>query len=169
MTETTTLNRFRRSYLTLRNVLYLLIAIAAYTLGWQSGVGETTNDFKAESSKLQRDNQRLTSDKSGQATQITSLQDQLKALQARLDAVMGPVGTFDMNSNKSMVIAVGRLTLGLVGSPTNDRAIINVDSKQQSMATGDVVSVQLATTCQVELKSFEMLKAVVMTTCTETK
>jgi hypothetical protein len=82
---------------------------------------------------------------------------------------MGPVGAFDMTSNESVVIAGGHLTIGLVGSPTNDRATININRKQQAMAAGDVVNVQLSTTCQVELKSFEMLKAVVATTCTETK
>lgn len=169
MTETTASNPFRRSFMTLRNILFLLILIATYTVGWQYGVRQTTNEYKIENSKLQKESQQLTSDKSSQATQITTLQDQAKTLRARLDVVMGPLGTFDMNPNESMVIAGGRLTIGLVGSPSNDRATLNVNSKQQSMASGDVVSVHLMTTCQVELKSFEMLKAVVATTCVEVK
>jgi hypothetical protein len=162
-------NRYKRFFLSLRGILYLVIALVAYTIGWQAGVRETTNDFKVANSNLQKENQQLTNDKSSQATQMTGLQDQLKTMQGRMDTVMGQLGTFDLNPNESVVIAGGRLTVGLVGSPANDRATINVNRKQQSMATGDVIDVQLSTTCRVGLKSFEMLRAVVTTTCAEMK
>jgi hypothetical protein len=167
--EPTAADRFKRIFYSLRSILYLVIAIVAYTIGWQAGVRQTTNDFKMENSKLQKDNQQLTNDKSSQAVQMTNLQDQMKTMQARMDTVMGQLGTFDLNPNESVVIAGGRLTVGLVGSPANDRATINVNRKQQSMASGDVIDVQLSTTCHVGLKSFEMLKAVVTTTCAETE
>jgi cell division protein FtsB len=169
VTETTVANRFRRPFMSLRIILLLLVLIVAYTIGWQAGVRQTTNDYKTENGKLQKDNQQLASDKSSQATQITDLQDRLKNMQARLDTVMGQVGTFELSPNESVAFAGGRLTVGLVGTPANDRATINVNRKQQSMATGDMVSVQLSTTCQVGLKSFELLKAVVTMICAETK
>jgi hypothetical protein len=153
----------------LRLVPYLLVAIVCYTIGWQSGVRETTNDFRMENSKLQKENLQLTNEKSNQASQMTNLQDQMKSMHGRMDTVMGQIGTFDISPNESAVVAGGHLTVGLVGAPTADRAIINVNQRQKPMATGDVVTVQLSTTCQVELKSFEIRRAVVTTTCVDTK
>jgi hypothetical protein len=165
VTDTTKPNRYKW----LRIIPYLLVGIVTYTIGWQAGVRETTNDFRSENSKLQKENQQLANDKSNQAAQMTSMQDQMKSMHGRMDTVMGQLGTFDINPNESAVVAGGHLTVGLVGTPSADRAIINVNGKQKPMASGDVVAVQLSTTCQVELKSFEIRKAIVTTSCAETK
>jgi hypothetical protein len=62
----------------------------------------------------------------------------------------------------------GRLTVGLIGAPTNDSVTLNVNGKRQSLGTGDVLNVVAAdgqTNCQVRVQSFDMFKAVVTATC----
>jgi hypothetical protein len=150
-------------------VVTVFVAVVAYTAGWQGGVRETTNQFKDENAKLQSDNQRLSKEASTQATQIANVQGQLKNTQSQLASVSGPVAVFEINANESMVVAGSHLTIGLVGSPTNDRVTINVNGKQQALAAGDVVNAGVSANCRVELKSFEMFKAVVTTTCADAK
>jgi hypothetical protein len=150
-------------------VITLVLVIASYTLGWEGGVRETTNQFKAENSRLQSDNQRLSKDNASEAAQIANMQAQLRNAQSQLAAVTGPAATFEITPNESMVVAGSHLTIGLVGAPTNDKVNINVNGKQQSAAAGDVINVALSASCRVEVKSFEMFKAVVTTTCAEAR
>ena len=150
-------------------VITLVVVIASYTLGWEGGVRETTNQFKAENSRLQADNQKLAKDNSSAAEQIAGLQTQLRNAQSQLAAVSGPTATFEIAPNASVVVAGSHLTIGLAGEPTNDKVNINVNGKQQSAAAGDVINVGLSTNCRVEVKSFEMFKAVVATTCAEAR
>ena len=67
----------------------------------------------------------------------------------------------------ALIVAGGRLTIGLVGSPTNDSVNININGKQQSVATGDVVNIALdpPTTCQVRVQSFDMFRVVLGASC----
>jgi hypothetical protein len=66
-----------------------------------------------------------------------------------------------------MVVASGRLTVGLIGPPTNESVNININGKQQSAATGDVIKVSLdpSTMCQVRVLSFDMFKVVLNASC----
>jgi hypothetical protein len=68
-----------------------------------------------------------------------------------------------------MIVASGRLTIGLIGPPTNESINININGKQQSAATGDAIKFQLdpSTTCQVRVLSFDMFKAVLNASCTQ--
>jgi hypothetical protein len=150
-------------------VVAIFVAVIGYTVGWQGGVRETTNQFKDENSRLQSDNQRLSKENSSQTMQISSLQSQLKNAQSQLAAVSGPVAVFEITANESMVVAGSHLTIGLVGSPANDKVNINVNGKQQPLAAGDVINAAVSANCRVELKSFEMFKAVVTTTCADAK
>jgi hypothetical protein len=150
-------------------VVTIFVAVVGYTVGWQGGVRETTNQFKDENSKLQSDNQRFSKENSNQATQIANMQSQLKNTQSQLASVNGPVAVFDINPNESIVVSGSHLTIGLVGSPANDRVNINVNGKQQALAAGDVINTMVSANCRVELKSFEMFKAVVATTCADAK
>jgi hypothetical protein len=70
-----------------------------------------------------------------------------------------------------VIAADGRLTLGLVGPPTNDGINININGKQQLVAAGDVVRLapDSSTSCQVEVQSFDMFKAVVTASCSAAK
>jgi hypothetical protein len=79
--------------------------------------------------------------------------------------------TYNINPNQSLVVANGRLTVGLVGSPTNDSVNLNINGKTQSAPVGAVITSVLdpSTTCQVGVQSFDMFKAVLTATCAAAK
>jgi hypothetical protein len=45
--------------------------------------------------------------------------------------------TYSFSPNQSMILADGRLTVGLIGPPTNERVNLNINGKQHSAAAGD--------------------------------
>jgi hypothetical protein len=73
--------------------------------------------------------------------------------------------------NQSLIVADGRLTIGLIGPPTNESLNININGKHQSAATGDVINIALEPpiTCQVKVQSFDMFKAVLTASCAGAK
>src|SRR5262249_51371414 len=95
------------------------------------------------------------------ATQV-ALQNKLSTFEVALERIIPSQNTYKIKPNQSMIVASGRLTIGLVGPPTNDSVNININGKQQAMATGDVIKVTLdpSTTCQVRVQSFDMFKVV---------
>ena len=96
-----------------------------------------------------------------------AVQAKLKSVQDAIDAVMPSENTYVISPNQSMIIAGGRLSVGLIGSPTNESVTININGKRQSASTGDVVNVALnpSTTCRVRVESFDMFKAIVTASC----
>ncbi len=59
------------------------------------------------------------------------------------------------------------MTVGLMGSPTNQSVTLNVSGKQHVAVAGDVITVALeeSTTCQVTVQSFDPFKAILQATC----
>ena len=43
--------------------------------------------------------------------------------------------------NQSLVVAGGRVTVGLIGAPANQGVTVNINGKQQLAAAGDVIAV----------------------------
>jgi hypothetical protein len=121
--------------------------------------------------ELQNENQKLTADNTDKAVTITDLQSQLKGVQGKLTAIMPTENTYVIQPNQSMIAAGGRLTIGLIGSPTNDGINLNINGKQQMAPAGTVFSTtpDPSTTCQVGVQSFDMFKAVVTASCTTPK
>lgn len=117
--------------------------------------------------ELQNENQKLTGDNTDKSVTITDLQSQLKGAQGKLAAIMPTENTFVISPNQAMMVAGGRLAVGLVGSPTNESINININGKQQSAMAGATFTVALdpSTTCQVRVQSFDMFKAVINATC----
>jgi alpha-tubulin suppressor-like RCC1 family protein len=150
-----------------RWLIILFIVVVSYILGWNSGLNGASADYKNEYLELAKKNGQLAQLTSDQKKQIDKLEAQLKTDEVRLDSVMGPVNTFDIKPNETTVVAGGRLTVGLVGSPSTDKININVNGKQQLAAAGDVINVALSTNCRVAVTSFEMFKAVITTTCAD--
>ena len=70
-----------------------------------------------------------------------------------------------------LIVAGGHLTIGLIGSPTNQGIIININGKQQLVVSGDIIRVapDPSTSCQVAVQSFDMFKAVVTASCAAAK
>ena len=84
---------------------------------------------------------------------------------------MPSLNVYDINPNQSLIVADGRLTIGLIGSPGNDDINLNVNGKQQKVAAGDVIrlSPDASTACQVQIQSFDMFKAVFVASCAAAK
>lgn len=147
-------------------VLILSITIGGYFLGCT--VAES--DIKAANSRivaLQNEIQKNTAENKNQSVMIADLQSQLKNVQAKLAAIMPSENTYNISPNQSIIVGGGRLTIGLIGSPTNERVNININGKLQSVAAGTVISSVLdpLTACQVGVQSFDMFKAVLTASC----
>jgi hypothetical protein len=117
--------------------------------------------------QLQTENQKLTADNTNQLATIAGLQSQLKVVQAKLVEIMPTKNTYNISPNQALIVADGRLTIGLVGSPANEGVTININSKQQKAAAGSIFNIVLdpSTTCQVGVQSFDMFKAVLTASC----
>jgi hypothetical protein len=153
-----------------RGRLLLIVAvlggIACYVIGLNVGY----LDIAAARQLIQQlrvDNQKLKTELADQIAKQAVLQGKLASAQAALDAIVPSENTYSIKPNQSMIVADGRLTIGLIGSPTNESINININGKKQSAAPGDVINIALAppTTCQVRVQSFDMFKAVLGASC----
>ena len=147
-------------------LLTILVGIGAYVIGLNVGYLDIAG-ARQLIQQLRSDNQKLKSEISDlNATQV-ALQNKLSTFEAALDEIIPSKNTYNIKPNESMIVASGRLTIGLVGPPTNDSVNINVNGKQQSAASGDVIKVTLdpSTTCQVRVQSFDMFRAVLNASC----
>jgi len=121
--------------------------------------------------QFRSENQGLKSQIVDQNAKFDELQGKLASVQAALLAIMPSENTYNINPNQSIIVAGGHLTIGLIGSPTNESVNININGKQQSAATGDVIHIALdpSTACQVGVQSFDMFKAVLTASCAAVK
>ncbi len=79
--------------------------------------------------------------------------------------------TYNIMPNQTLIVADGRVTVGLVGSPGNESVTLNINGKEQAMAAGQVMTVGSASSanCQVGVQSFDMFKAVLTASCADAK
>lgn len=103
--------------------------------------------------------------------QISALQAKLGAVQAALDAIVPSENTYNINPNQALLVGGGRITIGLVGQPSNQAVILNINGKEHVAAAGDVITVPLddKATCHIAVQSFDMFKATFNTTCSAKK
>jgi hypothetical protein len=116
-------------------------------------------------------NQQLKRTIDQRAAQTTLLQAKLDRVQAQLESIMPTKDTYNILPNQTLIVADGRLTVGLVGSPGNETVLLNVNGKQQAAAAGQVIAGGSgpSANCQVAVQSFDMFKAVLTATCAGTK
>ena len=121
--------------------------------------------------QFQSENQRVKKAIIDQNARLVELQAELTSAQAALHAITPSENTYNISPNQSVIVAGGHLTIGLIGSPTNESVNINVNGKQQLAATGDAIHIALdpSTTCQVGVQSFDMFKAVLTASCVAVK
>jgi hypothetical protein len=121
--------------------------------------------------QLRDQNQKTTRQLDAKSAEATELQAKLDKVQAALNALMPSQNTFNIQPNQSLVVGDGRLTVGMVGSPSNESVTLDINGKRQSVDAGQVVDVALdsSTKCQVEVQSFDMFKAVLLASCTPAK
>ena len=151
-------------------VLVLFIMVSGYFWGRQFN-SRDIQQRDAAILQLQSDSERLAADIADQNATLTAVRTELSSTKATLDAIMPSLNVYDINPNQSLIVADGRLTIGLIGSPGNDVINLNVNGKQQKVAAGDVIrlSPDPSTACQVQIQSFDMFKAVLVASCVAAK
>jgi hypothetical protein len=105
------------------------------------------------------------------SAQITQLQAQLARVESELDEIMPAKNTYNIMPNQTLIVADGRITVGLIGSPANESVLLNVDGKQLAATAGQVIptGADASAKCQVAVQSFDMFKAVLTASCTGAK
>jgi hypothetical protein len=105
------------------------------------------------------------------SAQVTDLQAKLGRTEAALRTIVPSDNIYNIAPNQSLIVADGRLTVGLVGSPGNESVTLDVNGKQQALVAGQVVTVapDPSTTCQLQVQSFDMFKAVLRASCAGAK
>jgi hypothetical protein len=169
-----------RVLLTARRLQFLLVSAIALIMvggavgGYMFGLNLTYRDLAAARAQLEQllpESQRLKRAIIDENAKLVELQDKFTSVQAALQAIMPSENTYNISPNQSLIVAGGHLTIGLVGSPTNESVNININGKQQSAVSGDVIHIALdpSTSCQVGVQSFDMFKAVVTASCATVK
>ena len=125
------------------------------------GRDNAIEQLRAESQKTKRQ-------LDAKSAEVTQLQTKLNKVQAALNAIMPSQNTFNVQPNQAIVVGNGRLTIGLVGSPSNESVTLDINGKEQAVAVGQIVELapDPATKCQVQVQSFDMFKAVLVASCT---
>lgn len=148
-------------------VLLLLVGgIGGYIAGRETAAHDVS-EARALNQQIQSESQRQKRQIADDNATLAAVRAKLASVQATLEAIMPADNTYNLTPNQSMIVAGGRLTIALIGSPTNDGVVINVNGKQQLATAGDVIKVTLdpATACQVAVQSFDMFKALVTASC----
>jgi hypothetical protein len=155
-------------------ILMALIVLAAGVLGHMYGQHVAFEDMQG----LQRHIDQLEIEAQARESVMRSTNDRMALLQANivklqaeLDAMMPSANTYSINPDQSVIVAEGRLIVGLVGAPTNDSINISINGKQQTATVGDVIKVapDPRTTCQVKVLSFDMFAAQINASCSPLK
>jgi hypothetical protein len=181
VTETTgsrqsaqTRSRLHRVFTSRQSRWLLVIAILVGIGGYVVGLNIAYLDIAAARQAIQTlraDNQKLKTQISDQNATQVALQNKLTTTEASLEAIVPSKNTYDIKPNQSMIVAGGRLTIGLIGSPTNESVNININGKRQSAATGDVIKIALdpPTTCQIRVQSFDMFRVILAASCAQSQ
>jgi len=143
-------------------VIFLACVGAAYVIGLETVLRDLNNQ-KQLVAQLQLEGQRAKEKVVAQDAELVTLRSNLAKVQAALNEIMPVKDTYHLTGNQSFIVANGRMTIGLIGSPGNQTAILNINGKQQTVAPGDVVSVP--PDCSVRVQAFDMFVAVVTATC----
>jgi len=142
-------------------LLTILVGVVAYLIGLNVGYLDIAG-ARQLIQQLRTDNQKLKTQIADlNATQV-ALQNRLSVFEAALDEIIPSKNTYNIKPNQSMIVAAGRLTVGMIGAPTNENITV---------ASGDVVNLTLdpKTNCLVRVQSFDMFKAVLYASCTPTQ
>jgi hypothetical protein len=179
VTETTGSRRSVRKHRTVSH-RFLVISASVFLMlgGWVAGYlsgrelsSRPLVEAKQLIAQLQPENKRLEALAISQNARIKSLDAKLNTVQTAMDAMSPAENTYNIESNQAVVVADGRLIIGLIGSPSNQSVNININGKQHTAVSGDVFNIasDASTTCQVSVQSFDMFKAVVTASCVATK
>jgi FlaG/FlaF family flagellin (archaellin) len=153
-----------------RRLLTIAIILAALVGAFVFGFEQTHRDLADQKQlvqQLQTESQKLKDQIVEQNTKIIELQGRAGQLKAKLDELMPSKDTYQIVANQSLIVANGRMTVGMIGTPTNQGITVNINGKQQTVVSGDVIEVALnpSTTCHVRVQAFDMFTALLTATC----
>ncbi len=167
VTRRTTVSR--GTIVVLASVLLLVISLlSGYFYGRELAKNPLDNANKLIQ-ELQPENRRLQALVNDQATHIATLEARLKRIETAMHEMSPTENTYRVGANESIAAAGGRLTLGLIGSPTIRNIVININGKEHTAVSGDIFNVSLdaSTACQVKVLSFDMFSTMLLATCKE--
>jgi H+/gluconate symporter-like permease len=121
--------------------------------------------------QLQAESQQQKRNIDQKSLQLTDLQVRLDKTKAQLEAILPAKNTYNIMPNQTLIVADGRVTVGLIGSPANESIMLNVNGKQQVATVGQVIATgsDPSANCQVAVQSFDMFKAVLTASCAGAK
>lgn len=161
------LTRRRRAYILLIETLLILgVALIGHITGRELARRHLAQrDLTIQ--QLREERQEVSVELNRRNDRILTLQTRLNHVQAALDEIVPSENIYVIRPNQSLVVAGGRVIVGLVGSPANEGVNINVNGKSRLAAAGDVMTVKFDDdrTCTVTVQSFDMFKAVLHATC----
>jgi hypothetical protein len=151
-------------------VIFAAIAIFGRLYG-QHLAYQAMKDRDRAIQKLEIQSQQLEAQRSSQDAQTSELKAEVARLGALLNAMVPSRDAYSINPNQSLIVGDGRLTIGLIGGPLTNGINLNVNGKQHFLAVGDVIHVAVdgSTTCDVQVQSFDMFKAVFTASCNTPK
>lgn len=166
------LTRRRRVYILLIETLLILgVALIGHITGRELARRQLAQREQTIQ-QLREERQQVSTELNRRADRILTLQTRLNHVQGVLDEIVPSENIYVMRPNQSLVVAGGRVIVGLIGSPTNEGVNINVNGQHKLVAAGDVINAHFddARKCQVTVQSFDMFKVVLHATCAaETK
>jgi cell division protein FtsB len=166
--------RTSRRTLIMRVGRFALIVLVAGIGGHMYGQHVAFRDMQGlerNLEQLQLQNQARENQNNDLNDQIAALKAKIAGIQGALDVIVPSQNTYNLNPNQSVVIANGRLTVGLIGTPGDDTIDININGKRQKASVGDLINVapDPETTCKVKVQSFDMFNAQINASCTASK
>ncbi len=152
----------------------VLLLVGSTVIGYMFGrdlAQRPLNDAMQLVHQLQPEVQKLRTQIDKQSTEIISLQTKLKRAETSLHAIRPAENTYNVNANQSLSLDDGKLTVGLVGPPSNNGVMLNINGQQHHAVTGDLFTVapDPATACTVKVQSFDMFQTFVNVHCSKAK
>jgi hypothetical protein len=161
------LARRRRTYVVLMGSI-LIVGLIGHMIGRELN-RRNLQERDEMIQQLREDRGELNAELAKRNDRLIAAQTKLNHVQATLDEIMPSENIYVFRPNQSFILGGGRVTVGLMGSPTNENVTINVNGKQHVAIAGDVITVALdePTTCQVTVQSFDPFKALIQATCSD--
>jgi hypothetical protein len=155
-------------------VIFIVGVIAVLIGGHLYGRYLTSIDLaerEAQIEQLRSESQKQKRDIDGKSQQITQLQAKLTKTQEVLDAILPSANTYNIVPNQTLIVGDGHLTVGMVGPPSNESVLLNINGKPQSVAAGQTLSIapDATTKCQVGIQGFDVFKATINASCSAAK
>lgn len=156
----------------------LLLSVVVLILGAFGGFayrGHVNNvdirDSTQRVSGFQSENAKLKAQVFELNTKLEQALAQIESIRSTMESIVPSKNSYVVGVNKSMVVAGGRLIIGLIGSPTSKNLRINVNGKEHVATAGDIIQADPnpSTKCKVTIQYFDMFKAFVIASCEETK